>query len=100
MLPNVTQPRVTVMLAPSEDDALRWPVGYGETVIFFNFEKGKFWSRENPNGIPGPLRSFEFTETTPQPQQNIGGNAVSREEFDALLASVNKLISDLGGDKS
>ena len=79
-----------------------YPVAIGATVIFIDFNAGKFWIKSNESGIPSQPRRFNFTEETPQIQN--GGNLVSRDEFNQLAASVSamsqnfdKLVKELGG---
>ena len=87
---------ITVPINGGEATANAYPVASGNTVILIDFESGKFWLKSNANGIPQRLRAFSFTEDikdAPTP----ANNGISRAEFDALSASVNKLIAELGG---
>ena len=102
MVPNFNQqqPQIFTMLVKGEDLPNTYPVGLGSTGLFIDFSSGKFWVRENPSGVPRPLRTFEFRETTPQPElQNGSGNFVSREEFVSLNEKLDRLINELGGAK-
>lgn len=80
-----------------EAGANAYPVASGSTVLLIDFDSGKFWLKSNVNGIPQKLRTFAFSESTNEQMQNVGNQAVTREEFDRLEKSVNKLISELGG---
>ena len=103
MVPNFNQTaqqgQVFTMFVRGEDLPNTYPVQLGCTGIFIDFSAGKFWVRENPSGIPRPLRVFTFTEEAPQAMIQNGSNSfVSREEFSALSGKIDKLISELGGN--
>lgn len=95
------QGTVFVMLVNGEDLPNSYPVQLGCTGIFIDFTSGKFWVKENPSGVPRPLRVFAFKEETPQPMIPAAGTGsyVSREEFANLSAKIDQLINDLGGAK-
>lgn len=95
------QGTVFVMLVSGEDLPNTYPVQLGCTGIFIDFTSGKFWVKENPSGVPRPLRIFSFKEETPQPMIPASGTGsfVSREEFSALANKIDQLINDLGGAK-
>lgn len=108
MLGNYNQePQFITIPVQGEDAANRMPIAMGVNAILIDFNNGKFWFKSNPNGIPQPMRSFEFKETTPQPVQvQNGSNLVTRNEFETLSQNVNsladdihKLVAELGGTK-
>lgn len=87
------------VLVQGEAGANAYPVASGNTVLLMDFDSNKFWLKSNVNGIPQRLRAFSFIEEVQeQPKQQTQTiQSVSREEFDKLSASVNKLIAELGG---
>lgn len=87
---------ITVPINGGEATANAYPVASGNTVVLIDFELGKFWLKSNTNGIPQRLRAFSFSEDI-KDAQTPANNGISRAEFDALSASVNKLIAELGG---
>ncbi len=81
----------------NEEAVNDYPVAAGLTVQLISFKLGKFWLKSTAtNGVPQPVRSFSFTEDT-QPAQ-IQNDSVSRDEFNALNAKLEKLLKELGGD--
>lgn len=103
-LPASTTNSFYTVLVNGESGANSYPVASGNTVLLMDFDAGKFWLKStNVNGIPQQLRCFGFKEEIQEPQ--ISNSTVSREEFNelsqnvmSLTNSINKLISDLGGD--
>ena len=92
------------VLVNGDAGANAYPVASGNTVLLMDFNSNKFWLKStNENGIPQPLRCFDFKEEI-QEIQNGSGNGVTRDEFNvlsqnvsSLTESVNKLLQDLGG---
>lgn len=92
------------VLVNGDAGANAYPVASGNTVLLMDFNSNKFWLKStNANGIPQPLRCFDFKEEV-QEIQNGSGNGVTRDEFNilsqnvsSLTESVNKLLHDLGG---
>ena len=92
------------VLVNGDAGANAYPVASGNTVLLMDFNSNKFWLKStNANGIPQPLRCFDFKEEI-QEIQNGSGNGVTRDEFNvlsqnvsSLAESVNKLLHDLGG---
>ena len=85
------------VLVQGEAGANAYPVASGNTVMLMDFDSNKFWLKSNVNGIPQRLRAFSFTEETQEQPQAQQASGVSREEFNKLADSVNKLIAELGG---
>jgi len=91
------------VLVNGEAGANAYPVASGNTVMLMDFNSNKFWLKTtNTNGIPQPLRSFNFKEEIQEIQNGTPG--VTRDEFNtlsqnvsSLTESVNKLLKDLGG---
>ena len=88
---------IMAVFVHGEDAVNNYLVAYGKTVMLIDFESGKFWIKSNDNGIPQKLRKYSFSEDLQEQTVAPTGNAVTREEFDKLANSVNKLISELGG---
>lgn len=92
------------VLVNGETGVNAYPVASGNTVLLMDFNSNKFWLKTtNQNGIPQPLRSFDFKEEVQEIQN--GASGVTRDEFNilsqnvsALTESVNKLLNDLGGN--
>jgi len=81
----------------NEEAVNDYPVAAGLTVQLISFKLGKFWLKSTAtNGVPQQVRSFSFKEDT-QPAQ-IQNDSVSRDEFNALNAKLEKLLKELGGD--
>ena len=82
----------------SEAEVANYPVAAGLTVMLVAFGAKRFWLKgTGANGIPEPIRTFEFAEVTPKSNTDTG--AVTREEFDSLSERLEKLIDSLGGNK-
>lgn len=96
--PQQQQISLLTVFVNSEAEVNDYPVAAGTTVQLISFKMGKFYLKSTAtNGVPQPVRIFSFTEETSSPE--IQNGAVSRDEFDALNAKLDKLISELGGDK-
>ena len=81
----------------SEAEVNDYPVAAGTTVQLISFKMGKFYLKSTAtNGVPQPIRVFRFEEETQA--QEIQNGAVSRDEFDALNAKLDKLLKELGGE--
>lgn len=81
----------------SEQDVKDYPVAAGTTVLLLAFNLGKFYLKSTgTNGVPQQLREFTFKENIQQ--QKNQNDVVSREEFSALSAKLDKLLSELGGE--
>lgn len=90
---------VMVVFVDGDNGARVYPVAPGNTVMLMDFNSAKFWLKSSDsNGIPS-LRTFEFKELFPQPQQVPNPSGVTREEFNSLNEKLEKLISELGGSK-
>lgn len=96
--PQQQQTSLLTVFVDSEAEVNDYPVAAGTTVQLISFKMGKFYLKSTAtNGVPQPIRVFSFTEETVAPE--IQNGAVSRDEFNALNAKLDKLISELGGDK-
>lgn len=101
---NPTNNSFYTVLVNGETGANAYPVASGNTVLLMDFNSNKFWLKTtNANGIPQPLRSFDFKEEIQEIQNGTPG--VTRDEFNvlsqnvsSLTESVNKLLKDLGGN--
>ena len=92
------QTSLLTVFVDSEAEVNDYPVAAGTTVQLISFKMGKFYLKSTAtNGVPQPIRVFNFTEETKAPE--IQNGAVSRDEFNALNEKLNKLIQELGGDK-
>ena len=87
------------VLVSSEEEVNNYPVAAGMTVMLMDFGHKRFWLKSTAmNGVPQAPRVFSMEELSLQPPtiQN-GPKTVTREEFEALNAKLDKLISSLGG---
>lgn len=92
------QTSLLTVFVDTEQEVNDYPVAAGTTVQLISFKMGKFYLKSTAtNGVPQPIRVFNFTEETKAPE--IQNGAVSRDEFNALNEKLNKLIQELGGDK-
>lgn len=104
-IPQQPQPQIQgqnsilTVFVNSEDEVNFYPVAAGVTVMLVSFNLKKFWLKSTEkNGIPGPLRVFDFNEVTPAPQNQGNENYVTKEEMALLSSKLDKLISSLGGE--
>lgn len=91
------QTSLLTVFVDSKAEVNDYPVAAGTTVQLISFKMGKFYLKSTAtNGVPQPIRVFNFTEETKAPE--IQNGAVSRDEFDALNAKLDKLLKELGGE--
>ena len=96
--PSQQQSLLTVFIN-SEDEAINYPVAAGVTVLLISFNLGKFYLKSTEtDGIPKPLRMFEFTEKKVVNVTHDNGDYVTKEDFNNLSKKLNSLIEKLGGD--
>lgn len=99
----VQQPSTNLMtiFVNSEEEVLNYPVAAGLTVLLISFNQNKFWLKStSTNGVPQPLRFFNFTEEVrTNSSQNNQNDYVSKDEFKTLSDKLDKLLQDLGGVK-
>lgn len=98
----IAQPANNILTVPVESgtDVNYIPVAAGCQVLFISFNEKKFWIKSTArNGIQEPIRAFTFDEITPVLQNQNEGNYVSKDEFNALSSKLDKLLSELGGEK-
>lgn len=86
---NNTGSFITVPVS-GEAGAASYPVGAGNTVLLIDFESKAFWLKTTDvNGVPQPMRRFNFEEHVPQPIAS--DQPVSRKEFDELRKAIKEL---------
>ena len=87
---------ILTVFVNSVEEVNNYPVAAGLTVLLVSFNLNRFWLKgTDTSGIPRPIRTFVFSETTPpQPE---GSDTVTRAEFTELRETLNKLVSELGG---
>lgn len=92
-----TQTSLMTVFVDTEQEVNDYPVAAGTTVQLISFKMGKFYLKSTAtNGVPQPVRVFSFKEETPATE--IQNGAVSRDEFNALNAKLDKLLKELGGE--
>ena len=87
---------VITVFVSNENSATAYPVAAGNMVSLVDLDHGKMWFKSTEaNGMPCPLRTFEIKEVTPQPA--LGGDVVTRKEFDVLSAQIQQIADALHG---
>lgn len=102
VVPSQQQPQNSILtvFVNSEEEVNFYPVAAGVTVMLVSFNLGKFYLKSTgKNGVPEPLRVFDFTEEAIATQNQNETKFVSQEDFDALSKKLDTLINSLGGDK-
>lgn len=99
----ITSPSNDIVWVQGENDAKARPVIAGHSALFMDSENTCFYIKTvDASGIPQPLRVFDYKERTQvgtdrgQSGDRSGTNAVTREEFDALVKKVEGLIQGEG----
>ena len=82
-----------ILWVQGEEAAKAYMVAPGATVLLMDSEGQSFYLKStDPQGMPLPLRTFDYTERTaqkqPVPEQ---GEFVTRAEFDALSARLDEI---------
>ena len=86
---NNTGSFITVPVS-GEAGAASYPVAAGNTVLLIDFESKAFWLKTTDvNGVPQPMRRFNFEEYIPQ--SIASDQPVSRKEFDELRKAIKEL---------
>jgi hypothetical protein len=99
-LPQQPQNSILTVFVNSEEEVNFYPVAAGVTVMLVSFNLGKFYLKSTgKNGVPEPLRVFNFSEEAHAAQNQNETKFVSQEDFDALSKKLDTLIKSLGGDK-
>lgn len=93
------QNSILTIFVNSEDEVNFYPVAAGVTVMLVSFNLGKFYLKTTgKNGVPEPLRVFDFKEIIMNPQPQIDSNYATKDEMKSLSDKLDKLISSLGGE--
>ena len=91
-----------------ESGAKSWIVGRGESVLLMDSENQCFYLKSaDASGMPLPLRTFDYTERTPNAPQGSqtafnqsSDNFITRTEFDDLKAKYEELEKQLKASKN
>jgi hypothetical protein len=84
-----------------EAAAKAYPVASGQSVLLMDSEDSTFYIKStDPNGMPQPLRIFDYTERTasksePAIAKNASGDYVSRSEFDEFREDVKRSLKKM-----
>lgn len=94
---NNTNNGVITVFVTSELAMQCYPVGAGNTVLLIDFDHHMFWIKStDTNGVPMPIRTFNFNEKIEQPSTNdnqqVDNNAPTREEFEELKKMIKELM--------
>lgn len=98
---NVQQPQNSILtvFVNSEDEVNYYPVAAGVTVMLIAFNLKRFYLKTTgKNGVPEPLRIFDFDEVITVQPQNQNDNYATKDEMKAISDKLDKLISSLGGE--
>ena len=96
---NSNSSSLMTVLVHGEDEVNNYTVAAGFTVMLVDVDMKKFWLKTTGmNGVPQQPRVFSIHEETPTVNTIPTGNYVSKDEFNALNAKLDKLLKDLGGN--
>lgn len=86
------QPQQGILWIQGEAAAKSYPVAPGQTVLLMDSESNSFYLKSaDQSGMPLPLRSFDYSERTAKPEQNVpAGDFITRKEFEEALAKLTK----------
>lgn len=81
-----------ILWIQGEAAAKSYPVAPGQTVLLMDSESNSFYLKSaDQSGMPLPLRSFDYSERTAKPEQNVPiGDFITRKEFEEALAKLTK----------
>lgn len=86
-----------IIWVQGEEAAKAYLVAPGNSVLLMDSEGNRFYLKStDAQGMPMPLRVFDYTERTSQAQESRPANPsefVTRAEFDALAARIEKLTA-------
>lgn len=86
-----------IIWVQGEEAAKAYLVAPGNSVLLMDSEGNRFYLKSTDvQGMPMPLRVFDYTERTSQAQESRPANPaefVTRAEFDALAARIEKLTA-------
>lgn len=83
-----------------EAGAKSYLVSAGNTVQLMDAERPVFYIKETGHdGVPRPLRIFEYKEITPVAEQVATSSGVSREEYEELRKQLDRLTAMLSEPK-
>lgn len=101
MQPHQQTNSILTICVNSEEEVNYYPVAAGVTVFLVSFNLGKFYVKSTgKNGVPEPLRVFNFTEETTHMVNQNEGQFVTKSDLDAVTDKLNKLIESLGGESN
>lgn len=91
-------PQNSIIWVQGEEGAKAYLVAAGNSAMLMDSEMQTFYIKStDASGMPLPLRIFDYTERTARPKQTQPtAEYVTREEFGALAARLEKLAHDLG----
>lgn len=96
MMNTASRPGLSVVSIDSDEQVTNHPVAAGNTVMFVNFNTNRLcFKTTNQNAVPMPLQWASFVYDQPvtnYPQNQNGGQNVSREEFDELKAMLQRTL--------
>lgn len=100
--PNSSNNQIWVQ---GEAGAKAFPVGNGSAVMLMDSESDVFYIKStDANGVPLPLRIFEYKERELNQNKNTESNLnidnyITRDEFEAKIAELNNMLLG-GGNKN
>lgn len=87
-----------ILWVQGESGAKSFLVAPGNTVQLMDSEANRFYFKTTgPDGMPHPLRIFEYQEITPEAikEASSSENVVTRAEYDALKGRLEELATRL-----
>lgn len=88
---NSQQGQQSLVWVQGEAGAKSYLVAPGASMVLMDSEGDRFYLKQaDANGMPLPLRTFEYKELMANAPQVQAGNYITREEFDAFKAAMKK----------
>ena len=73
------------------EGAKAYPVASGTSIMLMDSEESVFYIKTtDQSGMPSPLRVFDYTERTEEPQKVDTSEFVTREEFEKKIAELKR----------
>lgn len=92
-LQNAAQSQQSLVWVQGEAGAKSYLVAAGTQVVLMDSEGDRFYLKQaDANGVPLPLRTFEYKELVANAPQIQAGDYISRQEFEEFKASMNKPV--------
>ena len=95
LLTKQGEDNIFVTMVQDESVVQMYPMRSGDTGIFFNFDKNKFWIKSiKTNGMPEPIQRYSFTKDKMEEEKS---NYVTVDDLNKFKAEI---MSALGVKKN